>query len=75
MTSTEIQAMITKIDAAITHILAGGQEYEITTAMGGGSKRIFRGADLAELNRMRKEYELMLSSLNGSRAVKIRAGW
>lgn len=75
MTAIQLQALITQIDAAILHILAGGQEYEITSSMAGGSKRVFKGADIGTLNKMKAEYESQLASLTNNRAVKIRAGW
>ncbi len=75
MTETEIEAELLEVSTAISAIMAGGQEYTITTASGGGTSRTFKAADIGILQQMRKDLRADLSSINGTSAFRLRAGW
>jgi len=57
MTESEIQALISQVDTAMTNILLTGQEYTINT---NGSSRTFKAADLDKLRSWRFELNQML---------------
>jgi len=74
-TAAQIEAIIAQYELARDHILAGGQSYEITTSAGGGTKRVYTGADLGLIEKMISKYESDLATINSSRAVRIGIGW
>jgi len=76
MTELELKTIeLAEVTAAISAVLVAGQSYTITTASGGGSSRIFIGADLAELRSMKRELQAEIALLENKSAVVIRAGW
>lgn len=76
MTELELKtAELAEVTAAISAVLIAGQSYTITTASGGGSSRIFIGADLEDLRNMKKDLEAQIAFLNNSSATVIRPAW
>ncbi len=73
-TLTELQSELTEINAAISHILKGGQEYEINTGSGGTIRKV-KLADLDMLRKYKNEIESKIQNLNGTRATYIRPNW
>lgn len=74
-TAAEIQADITNVENAITAILKGGQEYEITSGSGMGSKRVVKMPALSDLETKRTALYAELAEVNSTRAVRIRPAW
>ena len=74
-TATEIQAEITEIDTALSHIRAGGQGYTINSASGGGTARTVTMADYNTLVKHRDDLYQELSSVNSTRAFRFTPGW
>ena len=74
-TAAVIQAEITEIDNALSAIRQGGQQYEITSGSGMGSKRVVTMADYDTLTKHRSELYGELAEVNATRAVRIRPAW
>lgn len=74
-TAAVIQAEIDEISEAMSHILAGGQSYTITSGSGAGSSRTVTMADYNTLKAHRDELYAELSEVGSTRATRIRAGW
>ena len=71
----EIKKQLTEIDAALSAIRKGGQQYSITTAAGGGTMRSVTHADYNVLQKEKKELQNELAILEGSGGFRYRAGW
>lgn len=74
-TAASIAAEIAEIDAALSAIRKGGQSYTITSAAGGGTSRVVTSADYRALVQHRNELQAQLDEINGTRAIRLRAGW
>ena len=70
-----IQAEIDEITTALSNIRKAGQSYTITTGSGFGTSRVVTMADYDKLIKHRQALQSELDEVNGSRALKIRAGW
>lgn len=76
MTELELKIIeLAEVTAAISAVLIAGQSYTMTTASGGGSSRIFIGADIKELREMKKDLRAEIALLENKSAVVVRAGW
>ena len=75
MTAEEIQLEIDDITTAISHLLKGGQNYSLMTMAGGGTQRSVTMVDYNKLIERKRELQCLLDSIDGTRAVRIRAGW
>lgn len=74
-TAASIAAEIAEIDTALSVIRKGGQSYTIMSAAGSGTTRTVTNADYKELVRHRNELQAQLDEINGTRAIRLRAGW
>jgi hypothetical protein len=68
----EIDAELTIVNNAITHLLQGGQQYMIQT---GASMRQFMAADLDKLRSYRNELRAEKRELNDEAGLTLGAGW
>jgi hypothetical protein len=75
MTRAEIVAEIEEINNALSYIRKGGQSYSINTASGGGTSRTVTMSDYDILVKHRNELNAQLKTLDGTRAIRVRAGW
>ena len=71
----EIKKQIAEIDAALSAIRKGGQQYSITTAAGGGSMRSVTQVDYNTLQKEKRDLQNELAILEGSGGFRYRAGW
>lgn len=75
MTRTEIEAELTELNTAISHILKGGQSYTIMSASGAGTQRVVTMADYSKLLGRKKELQRMLDTIDGYRGIRLGVGW
>jgi len=71
----EIKKQLAEIDAVLSAIRKGGQQYSITTAAGGGTMRSVTHADYNVLQKEKKELQNELAILEGGGGFRYRAGW
>lgn len=74
-TAAVIQAEIDEITTALSQIRVAGQQYEITTASGFGSKRVVTMADYEMLVKHRNELYAELNSVSNTKSFRVKAGW
>lgn len=68
----EIEAELTQVNNAISHLLQGGQMYLIQT---GSSMRQYQSADLDKLRSLRGELRAELRELQDESGLSLGAGW
>jgi len=73
-TAAEIQTEIAEIETALSFIRTGGQSYTLTAGPG-GTTRTVTNADYSMLVKHRNDLYSQLRTLEGKRAVRMRAGW
>ena len=70
-----IQAEITEINTALSHIRKGGQSYTITSASGAGTSRTVTMANYDSLVKQRNELQKQIDSAQGRRGFRAGCGW
>jgi hypothetical protein len=68
----DAEAELEQVNAAISHILQGGQSYTIST--GGGSRSV-TNADYNALVKRKKDLETTIAARGGSLGGRLGAAW